>query len=326
MARGTAVFSTVDKMLSYIVLVLADLKLRRKYDGLIYLAESTLNLPSLQSHHHRELELNMIVQGTITYVVDGDRFTFSARTLLWIFPGLEHRLITTSQNARFYVVVFTPSLIEKSCHIAKYEGLKQSPRNQTRLASTLLDPRAFDLVSKVMDSLMEGSLDSDVLNREVGFGPASDFRFEHHDPDGLNAGLHHLLLLCWRYQAAGKAGGEAIALHPAVRRVMKILSENDTGQNLDQLSRTCGASKAYLSRTFHRQVAMPLTQYRNSLRLARFFEAYSETEDCTIAEAVYAAGFGSYAQFYKVFTQSYGCGPRECLARKSWAKSGDSRS
>ncbi len=296
--------------------MLADLKLGKTYDGLIYLAESIRNLPSLQSHHHRELELNFIVQGTITYVVNGHRFTFSPRTLLWLFPGQEHQLITRSDNARFYVVVFTPSLINKSCHIAKYEGLKHSPNNQSELASTVLDPKAFDLISKMMESLMEGSLDSDLLNREAGFGAASDFRFEHHDPDGLNAGLHHLLLLCWRLQNEGKTSGKAIALHPSVQRAIRVLSENDTGQDLNELSRACGASKAYLSRIFHRQVGVPLSQYRNSLRLARFFEAYRRTDHSTLAEAVYEAGFGSYSQFYKVFIQSYGCGPRECLSRK----------
>jgi methylphosphotriester-DNA--protein-cysteine methyltransferase len=30
-------------------------------------------------------------------------------------------------------------------------------------------------------------------------------------------------------------------------------------------------------------------------------------------EAVYAAGFGSYPQFYKVFAEIYGQGPRACL-------------
>lgn len=297
--------------------MLADLKLRDGYDGLVYLAESKRNLPSLQSHHHRELELNFVVQGTITYVVDGSRFTFSPGTLLWLFPGKEHRLIARSENASFYVVVFTPSLINKACHIAKYQDLKQTPDQQDKLASMVLDPKRFELIWKMMASLMEGSLDSDLLNREAGFGPASDFCFEHHDPDALNAGLHYLLLLCWRFQIEANTNGDAIALHPSVKRAIRILSESDTGQSLDVLSRACGASKSYLSRTFHRQVGVPLHQYRNSLRLARFFEAYRGADQSTLAEAVYAAGFGSYAQFYKVFTQSYGCGPRECFSPKA---------
>jgi AraC-like DNA-binding protein len=38
-----------------------------------------------------------------------------------------------------------------------------------------------------------------------------------------------------------------------------------------------------------------------------------QPEQRTITESVYAAGFGSYALFHRVFTQAYGRGPRECL-------------
>jgi methylphosphotriester-DNA--protein-cysteine methyltransferase len=305
--------------------VLADLKLGRDYDGLLYLAEAARNLQRIQSHHHVELELNLVVQGTITYVMNGRRFTFSPRTLLWFFPQQEHQLVARSDNARFYVAAFKPSLIRRSCHLAAYEDLKHKPRQGENILNTVLDPKAFDLVCRVMGSLMQGSLDSDVLNREAGYGPASSFRFEHHNPDALNAGIRYLLLLCWDYQRRGSSTRDAVALHPAVHRSLKLLSEDDSGQDLGALARGCGVSKSYLSRMFHRQIGVALTDYRNTLRLARFFEEYRQPEKNTIAGAVYAAGFGSYAQFYKIFAQAYGCGPRECLASRSARPSGKPR-
>lgn len=66
---------------------------------------------------------------------------------------------------------------------------------------------------------------------------------------------------------------------------------------------------------FARQLGVPLNRYRNSLRLARFWELYHKPGKPTILEAVYAAGFGSYAQFFKVFTDAYGGGPRACLQK-----------
>jgi len=170
------------------------------------------------------------------------------------------------------------------------------------------------LIRKTMDSLMQGSLDPNLLNREAGFGVGSTFSFQHGDPDGLNAGLHHLLLLCWRIQRTGRVLGDAVPLHPAVRRALKVLSEGDWNRDLGQLAKACGVSESYLSRTFRRQIGVPLSRYRNSLRLSRFWERYRQADPKTLAEAVYAAGFGSYAQFYKVFTQAYGCGPRASLA------------
>lgn len=311
-----AVFSTGARKLSYIVRVLADLKLDPAYDGLLYLAEATRNLQHIQSHHHIELELNLVVQGTITYVMHGRRFTFLPRTLLWLFPNQEHQLVNRSNDARFFVAVFKPALIDQSCHVHPYKHLKKKSTAQEQILSTVLDPGSFDLIVKIMDSVMQGSMDFDLLNREAGFGPSSNFRFQHNDPDGLNAGLRYLLLLCWRSQVARKAGQDAISLHPAVRRALKLLSESKFEQDLEDLARLCGASKSYLSRTFHREVGVPLNRYRNSLRLSRFFELYHSSGGENLTQAVYAAGFGSYSQFYKVFTQAYGCGPRDCLMRK----------
>jgi len=299
--------------------MLEDLKLRKSYDGFLFLAEAARNTPKLKSHHHVELELNLVVRGTITYVVGKRRFTFTARTLLWLFPAQEHQLVDRSDDAQYYVAVFKPSLIARSCRSTAYEGLKRDNTEQAGVLNSVLEPESFDLIRKTMDSLMVGSLDPDLLNEQAGYGVGSDFTFEHADPDGLNAGLHHLLLQCWRSQSAGKVPGNHMALHPAVRRALKLLSENEWEQGLGHLAKACGVSEAYLSRTFRRQVGIPLSRYRNSLRLSRFWEQYRQPEQKTLAEAVYAAGFGSYAQFYKIFTQAYGRGPRASLAQSAKA-------
>jgi AraC-like DNA-binding protein len=296
--------------------VLADLKLAAKYDGLLYLAEATRYLPQIQSHHHAEVELNVVVQGTITYVMNGHRYTFSPRTLLWLFPQNEHQLVDRSDDARFYVAAFKQSLINRSCHSEIYEDLKRGPEAQDRILSAPLDPKAFESICNVLDFLMHGAPEADVLNREAGYGPTSNFRFEHSSPDILNAGLRYVLLLCWSCQLKSKETRDAIALHPAVRRALKLLGEPGAKQDLETLARFSGTSVSFLSRKFHMQIGVPLNRYRNSLRLSRFFEVYQQSDQITLAEAVYAAGFGSYAQFYKVFTQAYGCGPRDRLVRK----------
>jgi len=299
--------------LSYFVRVLENLKIAPRYDGFLFLAESVRNPPRLDSHHHNELELNVVVRGSITYVAGGRRFTFGMRTLLWMFPAQEHQLVDRSDDAQYYVAVFKPEMIARSCRSKAYADLRRRRTPVDGVLHTLLEPESFDLIRKTMDSLMQGALDPDVLNREAGFGVGSDFSFQHGDPDGLNAGLHHLLLLCWRCQSHGPAITQEVALHPAVGKALEILSEGEWEHDLGKLARRCGVSEAHLSRVFARQIGVPLNRYRNSLRLSRFWTHYRQTGGKNLTEAAYAAGFGSYAQFYKIFAHAYGCGPRDSL-------------
>jgi AraC-like DNA-binding protein len=293
--------------------LLENLKLGARYDGFLFLAESVRNPPKLNSHHHVELELNLVLSGSITYVVGGRRFTFGPRTLLWMFPAQEHQLVDRSDDARYYVSVFKPELILRSCRSPMYADLRRKRVEGNGVLHTRLAPESFDLIRKVMDSLMQGSLDADLLNREAGFGIGSDFSFEHGDPEGLNAGLHHLLLLCWRCQLNGTALGQEVSLHPAVRKALVLLSEGEWAHDLNRLAARCGVSESYLSRVFGRQIGVPLSRYRNSLRLSRFWTHYRQPQKNNLTQAAYAAGFGSYAQFHKVFTQAYGCGPRNAM-------------
>ncbi|MDD5349803.1 MAG: AraC family transcriptional regulator [Chthoniobacteraceae bacterium] len=293
--------------------MLQNLKLAPIYDGFIFLAESTRNPPFLRSHHHAELELNLVVAGTITYVVGGECFSFGPRSLLWLFPAQEHQLVDRSNDARNFVAVFKPGLIARACSGEAYRGLKRKKGAGRGILHTILAPEDFDFLRRTMERVTEGSGDPDVLNREAGFGLVSDFRYEHRDPDGLNAGLCHLLLLCWRLQQAGADRHAAVCLHPSILKAIEILSDNAWSGTFAQLARRCGFSEAHFSRTFARQVGVPLNRYRNSLRMGRFWECLRKPARPTLIEAVYEAGFGSYAQFYKVFVAAYGQGPRACL-------------
>ncbi len=302
--------------------MLANLKLRKEYDGLLFLAESARQVQMRHSHHHAELELNLILKGTLSYLMNGERFTFVSGTLLWFFPQQEHLVVDQSPDAEYYVAAFKHSLIARSCRTAPYEALKRKSYDGAGILHTVLKPETANLIKHVMDSLMEGSLDSDLLNREAGFGQASNFVYEHNDPDVLNAGLHLLLLLCWRSRLAGGGSAIPVSVHPVVLRALKLLNEDGREWSLGELAKACGASKSTLSRIFHRQIGVPLSRYRNSLRLSVFFEQYSSSVEKTITEAAYASGFGSYAQFYKVFHEAYKCGPRETLTRNLGIKPG----
>ena len=54
---------------------------------------------------------------------------------------------------------------------------------------------------------------------------------------------------------------------------------------------------------------------RNRLRLQEFFRRLQAHPEIRLLQHAFDAGFGSYAQFYRVFTQALGVPPRQWLRK-----------
>lgn len=291
--------------------MLENLRLRKRYGGFVFLADASKGVPWLATHHHAELELNIVARGRVTYVVGKNRYQFAQGDLLWLFPGQPHRLVDRSRDAQYYVAVFKQGLIHKTCFEKQHQPLGKYRPPEKRILHTPLDHHSFELCRRMMDTLIEGAPDNDALNREAGFGLSPGFRYEHDDPDFLNAGLAHLLIFCWKRQIASHGAARPVALHNSILKALDILGRKDQPESLAELAKNCGMSPAHLSRTFQKQMGIPLNRYRNTARLERFWQERARPPQKTITEAAYAAGFGSYAQFYKIFRATYGRGPRQ---------------
>ncbi len=293
--------------------MLEDLRIGDAYDGFLFLAESVRNPPVLRPHRHVELELNLVVRGEVIYVHEGQSYRFPKGSLLWFFPSQVHQLIDRTTDAAYYVAVFTPRLLESACRGDCYLPLRGSEFSTPGILHTELKPEDFDKLRTHMEQLVEEGLDPDILNREAGFGLSEGFRFAHNDPDWLNAGLRQLLLAAWRAQLGHKGSGRKVELHPAVQYTLERMQQTGVKDDLESLAKVAEVSPSYLSRRFRREIGVSLSRYRNSIRLGRFWESYRLSGGCSILDAALAAGFGSYAQFYRVYKEAYGKGPRQSL-------------
>jgi AraC-like DNA-binding protein len=100
-------------------------------------------------------------------------------------------------------------------------------------------------------------------------------------------------------------------MHPAVRRVVQLLAQNPTLGG-KELANHCGMSLSRLVRVFKAGMGTSLVDYRNRLRLERFLMAVDGGGN-NLLEAALSSGFGSYAQFHRVFRATYQRTPREFL-------------
>jgi len=94
-----------------------------------------------------------------------------------------------------------------------------------------------------------------------------------------------------------------------VRQVQRALNHNPLVSG-EHLARELNISAGYLARVFKTEVGVSLVEYRNRLRIERFLRLV-ERGGGNLYEAAIEAGFGSYAQFHRVFRRQVGTTPRE---------------
>lgn len=236
-------------------------------------------------HTHVELEVNLVLQGTGRYLVGEQLVELSPGTMIWLFPRQNHLLIGESGDYAMWIGVFKPALLRRICRRPQSRALLQT------------DPRAIE--ARQVDHLARERLDQ--LFGEIAEARAS--------LDQFNAGLGYLGLACWAAYQRGDRAAIGREVHPAVERAARALRDGGAGVDLRSLARHCGLSPSRLSRLFRQQTGIRLVDYRNRQRLDRFAALYGSGRRLTLLEAALAAGFGSYAQFYRVFRRVNGRSP-----------------
>lgn len=104
-------------------------------------------------------------------------------------------------------------------------------------------------------------------------------------------------------------------VHATVRRALTAL-DADLTQTTEQLARVVGTSPGQLGRLFRQDMGESLVTYRNRRRIERFFTLTDGSSE-NLLRAALAAGFGSYAQFHRVFRAFVGATPSEYLTGKN---------
>ena len=239
------------------------------------------------AHTHRELELNLILEGHARYLLPHHRYDLHPRCLVWLFPQQEHILMDRSHDFRAWIVVFRPRLVAQTVGHEPYDNLRQENPGTDWLR------RLDEPTTTSLDRLMEDLSRSRVNDAVVTF----------------NTGLHYLLLTAYDHFRLATSLEATSEVHPAVSKAAKLLKHDHGSLNAESIASHVGLSRSHLSRLFRRQTGVPLVEFRNRLRVERFMSLYGTGQKMTMLAAALDAGFGSYAQFHRVFKRITGISP-----------------
>jgi AraC-like DNA-binding protein len=253
------------------------LRIPPRLDGRIWLYRASQIHPR---HHHDELELNMVVQGTGTYLVNDRTYSMQRNDVLWLFPSQEHILVDFSRDFAMWILVWKPSAVKRSCEQDDSVAVLRKDDPPGKFHRRLSQPQARRLTT---------------LFDEIVPVPSQPARY--------NAGMTYALLASWTAFSSGDDVPAGAIVHPAVERAAHLLRNDAEPGPVAELAKRTGLSPNRLSRLFKEQIGMPLAEFRNRQRLERFLSIQAADPDGNLLAQALEAGFGSYAQFHRVFSK-----------------------
>lgn len=241
---------------------------------------------AVERHAHVELELHLILRGQCSFLVEGRRLGAGPGTLVWVPPGVDHLVLGVEGAFQRWMLLFRPRVVRSVLPAAVSRALLR-PRSATVLGRRLTLPNARAL-GRLFDEVRDVAFQTVALH---------------------NAGIQFALARAWQLFERSADLPSTSELHPAVARAIVMLRRECPP--LRALAKACGASPGHLSRLFAEQVGTSITDFRNRQRIDRFAEIYGDGSRLTMTAAALEAGFGSYAQFYRVLKQVIGATPAE---------------
>ncbi len=112
-------------------------------------------------------------------------------------------------------------------------------------------------------------------------------------------------------------GTRVVPRSPAVVKAAQLLA-TDPALTSKELGARLRLSSSRMARVFKAEMGMSLVEYRNRLRLERFTTLLDERGD-NLLDAALRAGFGSYAQFHRVFVALRGTTPGKFVRARAVA-------
>lgn len=247
------------------------------------------------AHWHDHVELNVLLDGKMTYLFNGTQVQIEAGQLSLFWAAIPHQVIVVAHDAPV-ICIYLPLVdflalpLDQFARQAVMQGtfVKEDVGGQTTslAAGRWLDEweTGGELRRQLVCDEVKLAVRRLILDEADAPAPAASFGVLHN-------------------QAVGHA-----------QRITEVINERyDEALTLTSLSKLAGVHSATANRAFRDVLGISVVEYLTRYRLARAMQRLAETDDGVLDIAL-DCGFGSNSRFYEIFRQRTGTTPRQFRA------------
>lgn len=251
-------------------------------------------------HFHAQLEFLLIVRGRACVRVGRSLHVVHQGQLVWHLPGVEHAVYETSSDCELRVVQVEPDLCASVA--------RQLKRPASFDAAVLPGSGSFSGWARELGMLACGRPVVELTERD------RDRLLEQCDttcadssmtPGEVPARLRQALSVAWNATLSDHDSRRPLSLV----ELASCLLFDDPSLERSTVCRALDVSEGYLSRCFQRELGISFAEQRARMRIAHFVTHVSRDRQNYLAAAL-SAGFGSYSQLHRVFSQIVQVSPK----------------
>ena len=253
------------------------------------------DLKDVELHHHDFYEVNFLISGDVTYVIESRVYHVRPGQMLLINPRELHQVYIQPDAAPYerYMLWISPELLQ-NLSSEQTDLCRCFDLNRPNYGNLLpLSSEQRKTVPAMIETLLREqnhpSYGSDLLQKNL-----------------LTELMIHINRLVDQSAATAQSTPDS---QPLVARVIDYINDHyHEALSLDLLAERFFVSKYHLSHEFTRQMGTGIYQYIQKKRLLIARQLMAQGQKPVDVYAL--CGFGDYAAFFRAFRKVYGLSPR----------------
>lgn len=251
------------------------------------------SLEQIEMHLHKEIEILLVLKGSINIVVAGEKYHLSENDLILLNKDEIHSINRNHEDNICLALQADPGNLNKiypnfNKMIFDCKSFKYGPEEQER----------FDKIRYFLAKLIwEINKKKDKYQYSIGVYLV---RLAEH------------LIMNFDYKILERDSlGDILYKDNRLSRVISQIDEKITeGVNLSDIAKTEGITSQYLSHYIKMNLGISFQQYKNFKRLDIAIELLEES-DMSITDVAFNSGFQSLKLFNTIFKKNYNCSPSQ---------------